>query len=266
MTSLTLDLAGIPNFWGQVRNANNLFLGLDYDGTLAPFAVDPMQACPFPGVMGLLRVLVTEGQTQIAIISGRPVGEVMTLLNNPPVTVIGSHGYELWPAEGVCVVRQPTPEQLQGIYEIRTSMQQCGYSHKLEVKVASLAFHTRGLDPLSAAAIEKEIATKWSGMARYYGLECRRFNGGVEFRCTGWNKGDALLALLDSQAEDTLAVYIGDDETDEDAFAVIRGRGIGIKVGDPHRPTAAQGFLTNCRAVATFLQHWATITLTERRP
>lgn len=265
MTSLALDLPGIPNFWGQVHNANNRFLGLDYDGTLAPFAVDPMQAWPFPGVMGLLRDLAAEGQTQMAIVSGRPVAEVMTLLNHPPVTVIGSHGYEIWPVDGTCVVRQPTPEQLQGLFEIRTSMEQQGYSYKLEVKVASLAIHTRGLNSLSAAAMEEGIATEWSGRALHYGLECRRFNGGVEIRCTGWNKGDALAALLDIQAEDALAVYIGDDETDEDAFAVIRDRGIGIKVGDPIQPTAAQGFLPNCRAVAAFLQNWATITTTERR-
>ncbi len=45
MTPLTVDLPGIPNFWGKVRsNTNNRFLGLDDDGTLAPFAIDPMQA------------------------------------------------------------------------------------------------------------------------------------------------------------------------------------------------------------------------------
>ncbi|GEM_PF-4970654 len=52
----------------------------------------------------------------------------MTLLNNPPVTV-----------DGACVVRQPSPEQKQGLFEIRTHLQKSGYGSKLEVKVASLA-------------------------------------------------------------------------------------------------------------------------------
>ena len=264
-TSHFLDLPGISNFWGQVHKANNRFLGLDYDGTLAPFAVDPMQARPFPGVMDLLRDLAAGGQTQIAIVSGRPVAEVMTLLNHPPVTVIGCHGYELWPIDGTLFVRPPTPEQLQGLFEIRTSMQKHGHRQRLEVKVASLAFHTRGLDPLSAAAMEEEIVAEWSRRSLQYGLECRKFKGGVEIRCIGWNKGEALAALLDLQTENTLAVYIGDDETDEDAFAAIRDRGVGIKVGDPIQSTAAQGFLPNCQAVAGFLQDWATITTTRRR-
>jgi trehalose-6-phosphatase len=248
MNNLTLEFPGIPDFWRQVRNANDRFLGLDYDGTLAPFAIDPMQAKPLPGIADLFRDLVAGGQTQVAIISGRPVAEVMTLLNNPPVTIIGSHGYEHCSVGGRCVVRQPTSEQLQGLLEIQSGIQRRNYGCKL-----------------AAVAVEEEIAATWGVLALRYTLECRRFNGGVEFRCSGWNKGDALITLLDRQPEDALAVYLGDDETDEDAFAVIRGRGVGIKVGDPFWPTAAQGYLPNCQAVAGFLQHWAAITATDRR-
>ena len=76
----------LPDFWELVHTAGNRFLGLDYDGTLAPFTIDPMHAKPLPGIADQLRNLATEGRTQIAIISGRPVAEIMTLLDNPPVT------------------------------------------------------------------------------------------------------------------------------------------------------------------------------------
>lgn len=260
-----IQITHLPDFWQQVRQANKLFLGLDYDGTLAPFEIDPMQAKPLPGIADLLRDLTTGGRTQVAIISGRPVAEVMTLLNNPPVTVIGSHGFEIWPVDGACVVRQPTPEQRQGLFEIRTQLQKSGYGNKLEVKVASLAMHTRGLDPVMAVAMEEEIANQWSGVALQHGLECRRFNGGIEIRCCGWDKGAALIALLNVQPENDFAVYVGDDETDEDAFTVLRGRGIGIKVGDPSWPTAAQGFLPDCRAMVDFLRTWVALTAHNRR-
>jgi trehalose-phosphatase len=110
MNSITMELLAIPDFRQWVRNANNRFLGLDYDETLAPFEIDPMQAGPLLGIADLLRDPATGGQMQVAVISGRPLVEVMTLSHNPPVTVIGSHGYELWPFDGSCVVRQPTPE------------------------------------------------------------------------------------------------------------------------------------------------------------
>ncbi len=260
-----VEVTHVSDFWQQVLQADNLFLGLDYDGTLAPFDIDPMQAKPLPGIADLIRELATGRRTQVAIVSGRPVAEVMTLLDNPPVTIVGSHGYELWPVDGACVVRRPTPKQQQGLFEIKTSLQQGGYSHKMEVKVASLALHTRGLDPIAAIAVEEAIANQWSELAPHYGLECRRFNGGIEIRCSGWDKGAALTALLNVQPENVFAVYVGDDETDEDAFTVLRGRGIGIKVGDPFWPTAARGFLPDCRAVVDFLRTWAALTATNRR-
>jgi trehalose 6-phosphate phosphatase len=59
-----------------------------------------------------------------------------------------------------------------------------------------------------------------------------------------WDKGKALLSLIDMLGlgdADVVPVYVGDDETDEDAFRAIRDRGIGIVVGDAEdeRPTAA---------------------------
>lgn len=110
-----IEITNMPHFWQQVRDAKTQFLGLDYDGTLAPFAIDPMHATPFPGVTSLLQEIIAGGQTQVAIISGRPVAEVLTLLDNLPVIVVGSHGYELWPIDGACVVRKPSPEQQRGL-------------------------------------------------------------------------------------------------------------------------------------------------------
>ncbi len=43
-----VEVTAIPDFWDQVHKAEHLFLGLDYDGTLAPFAVDPMRGWPCP--------------------------------------------------------------------------------------------------------------------------------------------------------------------------------------------------------------------------
>jgi trehalose-phosphatase len=258
-----IEITNVPDFWNRVCNAEQRFLGLDYDGTLAPFEIDPMQARPLPGIPALLRSLAARGDTRLAIVSGRPVAEVMALLPNLPVTFAGSHGYELWPADGTCVVRQPTPEQRQGLDAAESIAQRRGYGHKLEHKVASLALHTRGLESKLAAAMEQELVTEWGRVASRYGLECRRFNGGVEIRCSGWNKGDVIAEMLHLQPKDVFAVYVGDDETDEDAFRVVGERGIAIKVGTPSNSTAAQGFLPDCRAVERFLRAWVGLTSTS---
>jgi trehalose-phosphatase len=250
----------IPDFWELFKQNKPRFLGLDYDGTLAPFHVDPMKARPLPGVTDLVSRLAADDQTRVAIISGRPVVEVMALLGNPRVTIIGSHGFELWPVDGVRVVRQPQPNQQEGLETIRQWIEQQPFQHKLERKVASLAVHTRGLDPVEAVTIEEHVAGTWSEQVVLFDLECRRFNGGVEIRCAGWDKGAALTELLSMQPENVWPVYVGDDDTDEDAFTVLRGRGVGIKVGDASWPTAALGFLPDCQAVVNFLRTWVELT------
>ncbi len=259
-----VEVTAIPDFWDQVHQAEHLFLGLDYDGTLAPFAVDPMQARPLPGAAELIRELAADGRTRVAIISGRPVAEVLALLDHPPVTVVGSHGFEFCPAGGDCVVRQPTAAQARGLLEVRTSLLGRDYAHKVEIKVASVALHTRGLDPALAVAMEEEVAGEWAARAPEFGLECRRFNGGVEIAAPA-RQGHGPLAGPARPSADTVPVYKGDDDTDEDAFAVLRGCGIPIKVGDDRWPTAARGFLPDCQAVVEFLRAWAAHTNIPRR-
>jgi trehalose-phosphatase len=255
-----IEITNVPDFWDRVCSAKQRFLGLDYDGTLAPFAVDPMRALPLPGIPDLLRTLAALDGTRLAIISGRPVGEVMALLPHLPATFAGSHGYELRPADGPGETKEPTPKQRQGLDMAEAIALRHGYGHKLEYKIASLALHTRGLEKKSATAMERNLGADWEKIASMYDLECRQFNGGVEIRGSGWHKGDIVAELLRRQAKDTLAVYVGDDDTDEDAFRIVGKRGIGIKVGEPSSPTAAQGFLPDCRAVERFLRAWIRLT------
>lgn len=66
-------IANCPDFWERVSAAPARFLGLDYDGTLAPFHVDPMQARPLAGVLEILPALINHSATSVAIISGRPL-------------------------------------------------------------------------------------------------------------------------------------------------------------------------------------------------
>ena len=72
-----------------------------------------------------------------------------------------------------------------------------------------------------------------------------------------WDKGLALLHLLGVMGldgDDVTALYIGDDETDEDAFRILaEGRGIGIVVGTEHRETMADFALEDPDQVMEFL-------------
>lgn len=254
----------IPDFWERLAASGSQFLGLDYDGTLAPFHVDPLQARPLPGVLELLEAILQDPLTTLAIVSGRPAAEVLTLLENLPATVIGSHGFELRHAgKAEWDIRKPTANQQAGLVKAKKTAIECGYEHKLEQKIASLALHTRGLPVAQASGMERMMLARWASIAALHHLERRRFNGGVEIRCRGRHKGSALTDLLQRQAEGVFAVYVGDDETDEDAFRAVQETGVGIRVGPPAPSTAARGVLKDCRAVKDFLETWLSVTQPE---
>jgi trehalose-phosphatase len=76
---------------GAARRA----LMLDYDGTLAPFHVDPVRAEPYPGVREALAAILSAGHTRLVVVTGRATRDLLPLLRlNPGPEIWGSHGWE----------------------------------------------------------------------------------------------------------------------------------------------------------------------------
>ena len=72
-----------------------------------------------------------------------------------------------------------------------------------------------------------------------------------------WDKGKAVLWLLDALGLDrpeVTPIYIGDDLTDEDAFAALKERGISLLVSERPLPTAADYRLRDTEEVGDFLE------------
>ncbi len=75
-----------------------------------------------------------------------------------------------------------------------------------------------------------------------------------------WDKGRALLWLLEATGRtDAFPIFVGDDATDEDAFAVLAGRGLGVLVAELPRPTAARRSLQDPFEVRLFLERLASL-------
>ncbi|HSM51613.1 MAG TPA: trehalose-phosphatase, partial [Thermoanaerobaculia bacterium] len=75
------------------------------------------------------------------------------------------------------------------------------------------------------------------------GAELLPFAEGLELRADGIHKGRAVAALLAEMPPGCAVAYLGDDRTDEDAFAALPPGGLGLLVAERPRPTRATAWL-----------------------
>lgn len=205
----------------------------DYDGTLAPIVANPDLAHPDARALPALVSLGTLADTHAAILSGRDAAVLRRLTGAPTgVELVGSHGAE----RNGCLpqVEAQAREDLAAVQVRLAALCDKFPGSRLEVKPAGVAFHYRNvaaaLHP-TAQASARRIGLGFPGLTILLGKRV------VELAGSTTNKGHALLALRDRWAADVV-VYIGDDVTDEDAFAALRPDDVGVKVGA--HPTRAE--------------------------
>lgn len=242
--------------FSRVRREPRRVLFLDYDGTLAPFRVDPLDARPYEGVPSRLEA-IRDGGTRLVVVSGRPAAEVRDLLAlEPPPETWGTHGWERAPRGGPAGRVELPEEARAGLDEAAERVRAAGSGGRLERKPAALALHVRGEAEEDAERALRAARTVWEPVARSRGLDLRPFDGGLELRVPGRDKGFAVRTVLD-ELEPGVAAYLGDDDTDEDAFRAIEGRGAAVLVRDELRPTAADVWIRPPAELLEFLDRWA---------
>ncbi|PLX73414.1 MAG: trehalose-phosphatase [Desulfuromonas sp.] len=253
--------SAIDNFWIKLAAARSPVLLLDYDGTLAPFCVERDQAFPYPGVRELLEHIRKTTDTRLVIISGRAIDDLLPLLAiDPPPEVWGCHGWEQLGPDGDRHPVEITPQARLGLNLAGQWLEAQGLMSQMEVKPASLALHWRGLDQAEQQSLGRKVADGWRSLALEHGLELHPFDGGVELRCPGRDKGSVVSRILDEVGPDAVVAFLGDDLTDEDGFKAIAARGLGVLVRREYRVTAARGHLIPPGELIDFLQNWLEVT------
>lgn len=231
-------------------------LMLDYDGTLAPFQEDRMQALPWPGITDRLDSLSTLPAVRLSLITGRSARELAALLPvRHSIEIWGSHGREHLAADGTYTSALLAPVQQEALDALENALQNAGFRSQVERKPASIAAHWRGLGPDAAAQIEQIARSSYQGTGERAGLNLLVFDGGIEMRSDAINKGHAALHLI-TRFPTATAAYLGDDTTDEDAFSVLRGRGLAVLVRPEPRPSQAAYWLRPPQDLLAFLDAW----------
>lgn len=228
---------------------NALFL--DFDGTLAPLQDDPNTVYLPEAAEAALGALAERLNGALAVLSGRGLDDLVTRV---PTALwrLGNHGlYQAAPGTDTAPLPQETaPRQL---LEDLQAFVDGEPDTRIEEKGPVVALHYRHRPDL-APTIEDRLQRILLGVDGYYLQHGKRV---VEFKPDGANKGQALARLMgEPPFAGRAPVMIGDDTTDEDAFAAAKALGgVAIKVGDG--PTCAEFRLSGVDAVHTYLSRFA---------
>lgn len=236
---------------------------LDYDGTLTPIVDRPEDAV----ISGPMRDAVQElaERCTVCVVSGRDRPVVQRLMGIDNLVVAGSHGFDIW-SPGTGTVRHNASAGSGGLLaevsdRLRAAVRAIPGT-VVEPKKASIAVHYRrtpeSCRPQVEAVVEGLLDEFPDRLKITPGKMVREVQPKID-----WDKGRAVLYLLhalDLGSGAAVAVYLGDDITDEDAFRALAGRGIGVVVadtGDPAgrgRSTAADFVLDSTGEVELFLR------------
>jgi trehalose-phosphatase len=243
--------------WERLRSAPRSLLMLDYDGTLAPFQADRFAAVAYPGVEERLTTLSELAGVRLVLITGRSARELRRLL--PPSTkaeIWGSHGREQLKCNGSYKLFALDSTQQATLQSVAREMASLGFAETLEVKPSSLAVHWRSFEPATQEQIRSSIQSVFDQLAEPGRLHLLPFDGGMELRSTDITKGTAVGHILAEDPAGIPAAYLGDDLTDEDAFAAIGKRGYPILVHTEVRPSYARFWLRPPEELLEFLDAW----------
>lgn len=221
---------------------SNVLLAFDFDGTLAPIVDEPADATMRPGTRELLAEASRLYPT--IVISGRAQPDVLKKLRGTTVReVIGNHGIEPWHSTDRLIA------EVQSWLPVLNHRLASFKGLRVEDKIFSVAIHYRKSRAKKKARSAILKAAQSLGKVRVIGgkLVVNILPNGAP------HKGIALTSARDRLGCDT-AIYVGDDETDEDVFMLDSpGRLLSVRVG-AKSSSGATYYLVNQHSVDRLMQ------------
>lgn len=223
----------------------------DIDGTLVDIAESPERVHVDLALRRLIETLHRSAAGAVALISGRAIADIDALFPARNLPVAGQHGAERRDAAGT--VSRPSHPPAR-FYEVRSELSAIVKRHpalRLEDKGLSLALHYRQAPQLGGYVhrVMRALQARSGGRLRFQ--SGKRV---AELVPAASNKGSAVLEFMEEPPfRGRVLVFIGDDVTDEAAFAIVnRLGGHSVKVGAG--PTAARWQIADVATVRGWLE------------
>jgi trehalose 6-phosphate synthase/phosphatase len=245
--------AWLRTFLGSYR----LALFLDYDGTLCPLCEHPSQAKLSPGMRKALAACTERSDTDVSIISGRSLKDIRAMVDHPELSYAGNHGLEIAGHDIDDFVHEDLVHYRERAEELAGNLEEIAVDGAwTEAKGPTLTYHYRAVNETRRDA----LVDRAHEIIHQAGYQARDAHCAVEARPPiGWDKGRAVLHVLRARygpawSEAVRVVYVGDDQTDEDAFRFLAGLAMTFRVGSADTVTAAGRILPNVNAVQALLE------------
>ncbi len=224
----------------KFKSAQRLLFFFDYDGTLTPIVNHPEKAKLSKEQKGLLTAFRNYPKFILAIVSGRSLKDIQRRVGLKGIYYIGNHGLEI--SGPGFEKRYPFGKEV--ILELKTirvrledQLERIGGLF-FEDKGWILAIHYRNVDPQWVPsilmALKQEVKDSPIPLCIKFGKMVFEIRPKVDV-----DKGKAVLEVLNRlHSTNLFPLYIGDDQTDEDAFRILNQKGITIFVGPPSNSSA----------------------------
>ena len=246
-----------------VSAAERLWLFIDYDGTLVKFTRTPDIIAPDPSLIELIKHLAALSLIRLAIVSGRRLRDIQTLLPVPGIYLAGNYGIEVQTPEGEIIQREDYAHIRPYLDRLKPNWEEIIDGHKgffLEDKGWALAIHMRFASPKETTQVvssiqqtlDQELITD-----EYRLIKHKKF---LEVSSSLAHKGKTVSFLLNSfPLQGAQLVYIGDDDNDAEAFETIHSfGGVAISVAQYFgyiRSTGGDYVLKSPKAVRKWLEN-----------
>ena len=233
----------------RVEPGSPILVALDFDGTLTEIRDDP-DAPHLTEERRRILARIPDETRRLAILSGRSRADLRSRIGIDEAICVGNHGMEV-SGPGLDGWRAPdgSEERLSALLASLPALE----GTWIEGKGLTASLHVR---PREDAERHAEVGRALQGAVERAGFALRSGKAVWEIRPGGApDKGDAILRLIAALpgVEPRRTVFIGDDTTDEDAFAALP-EGITALVGAAGRPSRARWRLPDPAAVYRFLE------------
>ena len=214
-----------------------IFLFSDFDGTLSSIRKDPQKVVLSQRARKVLESL--SKKIPIAIISGRSLAFLKKTIAIPAMILAGNHGLEInmgrnkfrHPQAVAC--KKEITRFAWGLKKLFLGTE----GILIEEKGLTLTFHYRLVQPRKREEVCKAFYDYFKTVSKEDTLKVTTGKMSLEIRPNiDWGKKDAILWILEMDKKrfperEVIPIYIGDDETDRSALAMIKKMGIAIFVG-----------------------------------